>query len=199
MVEPHLRLSSAELRCRTPADWIAAVRNDFGAFLNDHASCEKKASGLALNVAAHYPDRPRVVLAMADLAVEELNHYREVVRLLCARGLPLAPDRKDGYVRSMNQLIRRGPMSYLLDRLLVAGIIEARGHERFGLLAREMHSPSEAGFYRAITASEARHAQLFVDLAVGECQTADVAARLDELLAAEAEIISRQPLRASLH
>ena len=69
----------------TPSGWLDAVCDDFDAFLKDHASCEKKASGMALNIASHYPDQPALVSAMADLAVEELGHYREVIRLLCGQ------------------------------------------------------------------------------------------------------------------
>ena len=55
----------------TPPGWLEAVLADFDGFLKDHASCEKKASGMALNIASHYPDQPTLVAAMADLAVEE--------------------------------------------------------------------------------------------------------------------------------
>ena len=127
----------------TPPGWLDAVFADFDAFLKDHASCEKKASGMALNIASHYPDRPALVNAMAELAVEELSHYREVVRLLTERGLPPGADSKDAYVGALNALIRRGSDVYLLDRLLQAAVIERRGHERFAMLAAAL--PSGAG------------------------------------------------------
>ena len=66
----------------TPAAWIGAVMADFDGFLLDHASAEKKASGMAMSMIAHYPDQPTIVSAMVDLAVEEMNHYREVMRLI---------------------------------------------------------------------------------------------------------------------
>ncbi|MCH6579638.1 MAG: hypothetical protein IH802_04660, partial [Nitrospinae bacterium] len=60
------------------------------------------------------------------------------VNLKTERGLELAPDDKDPYVNTMNALSRKGthvPEEYLLDRLLLAGIVEARGCERFGMVA----------------------------------------------------------------
>ena len=82
----------------TPEGWIEIVLADFDAFLQDHASAEKKASGMALSMVSHYPDQTSLVAAMVDLAVEELNHYKEVMRLLMTRGVTPAADRKDPYV-----------------------------------------------------------------------------------------------------
>ena len=183
----------------TPVQWVSTVLEDFPTFLQDHASCEKKASGMALNIASHYPDRPALVNAMAELAVEELSHYREVVRLLTDRGLPPGSDSKDPYVGALNALIRRGSDVYLLDRLLLAAVIERRGHERFAMLAAALPSGADKRFYEAIANSEARHWQLFYSLAERECEQFDVARRLSELVEAEAEIMRQQPLRPALH
>ena len=183
----------------TPEHWLPAVLDDFSSFLQDHASCEKKASGMALNIASHYPDRPRLVNAMADLAVEELSHYREVVRLLTGKGLQPGADAKDPYIHELNSLIRRGPENFLLDRLLLAAVIERRGNERFGLIADALPPGPDQRFYASITASEGRHWQLFVSLAEGECPDLDTASRLQELVDAEAAIMLRQPPRATLH
>lgn len=188
----------------TPTGWLDAVMSDFDAFLKDHASCEKKASGMALAIASHYPDKPALLGAMADLAVEELSHYREVVRLLIERGSAPGPDARDPYVRGLNELIRRGPDHYLLDRLLTAAIVERRGSERFGLIATALETDPEApqalaGFYRAITASEARHWALFLDLARAHCDPGAVASRLAALIDIEADLVRRLPLRPALH
>lgn len=193
----------------TPGGWLPAVMADFDTFLKDHASCEKKASGMALSIASHYPDRPALLGAMADLAVEEMSHYREVVRILLARGVVPGPDQRDPYVRALNGLIRRGPEHYLLDRLLIAAIVERRGSERFGIIARALseqpdafagsEAESLAGFYRAIAESEGRHWQRFVDLARSECPRAEVDTRLGQLAALERDIMLAQPFRAALH
>ena len=57
----------------TPAAWIETVLANFNSFLLDHAAAEKKASGMAISMLSHYPDRIELVAAMADLAVEELT------------------------------------------------------------------------------------------------------------------------------
>lgn len=179
--------------------WVTVVLGDFNRFLQDHASCEKKASGMALSLAAHYPDKPTLVNAMADLAVEELSHYREVVRLLLKRGITIAADAKDPYVRELNRLIRHGQAVYLLDRLLIASIIERRGHERFGLLAEALPEGAEKRFFAAITQSEARHWMVFLELAREHCGDDAVEPRLQALVAAEAEIIAALPMEPRVH
>ena len=183
-----------ELRYATPDAWLDAVFADFDTFLADHASCEKKASGMALSIAAHYPDRPRLLRAMADLAVEELVHYRDTVHWLQERGATPTADTKDPYVHQLSALIRRGQDVYLHDRLLVAALVERRGNERFGLIADHLEDVPLQRFYRRITASEANHWRLFLDLAGSYDH-----GFLDHLLEREAEIIAGLPPKPALH
>ena len=154
---------------------------------------------MAMNVAAHYPDKPRLLTAMVDLAVEELNHYREVMKLLIARGVQPRPDAKDPYVNALNKQIRKGPQTYLLDRLTVGAVVERRGAERFALIAAHIEDAQLAQFYRAIAASEDRHWILFVDLAREYYPASDVVTRFNELAAYEAQLLATLPHRASLH
>ena len=179
--------------------WVDCVLDNFDTFLLDHAAAEKKASGMALSMVSHYPDRPQLVLAMAELAVEEMVHFREVIKLTQARGLTLGADIKDPYVNSIRSLIRQGSELYLLDRLLVGGVIEARGAERFGLIAQALPEGELKTFYRSITRSEARLFDLFLDLA-GEFSPADtVNTRWQDILAFEGQIIVDLPIRPALH
>ncbi|MDP5054736.1 MAG: tRNA-(ms[2]io[6]A)-hydroxylase, partial [Congregibacter sp.] len=48
----------------TPSAWTDVVLADFDGFLQDHAAAEKKASGMAVSMLSHYPDRPQLVEAM---------------------------------------------------------------------------------------------------------------------------------------
>jgi len=187
------------LRTPTRPEWLFAVTSDFGAFLVDHAACERKASATALTFVSHYPDRAELVSTMIQLAREELDHFQQVHREIAKRGLVLGPDTKDVYVLKLRERIRRGPAFYLMDRLLVAGVVEARGCERFGMIADALPAGRLRDFYQTLGRSEAQHHQLFLGLAHRYFQTTEVAARLDSLLDAEAEIVSQLPLRPALH
>ena len=172
---------------------------DFDSFLLDHAAAEKKASGMAISMLSHYPDRVELVAAMADLAVEELTHYREVVKWIHRRGLITVADQKDPYVLAFREAIRQGRDAYLLDRLLTASIIEARGAERFALVAEGLTEASIKKFYQSIARSEQRHYTLFLDLARQYLPGGVIDARWDELLDIEADIVRSLPIRARLH
>lgn len=187
------------LHAASPPAWLSAVLADFDAFLLDHAAAERKASALCLSLITHYPDRKELVAAMMDLAREELEHFYQVYRRVEARGLTLGPDSKDPYVRAMRDEMRRGGDDYFLDRLLVNGIVEARGCERFGLIAEALADPALQSFYREIAASEARHNALFVDLARAYFPPATVDDRLDALLDTEAKILHGLAIRPALH
>lgn len=187
------------LRFATPQAWLDAVLADFDTFLIDHAQAEKKASGMAMSMLTHYPDKPELVEAMLDLSIEELAHFREVMKLIQKQGLQLTPDEKDPYVNSIRQHIRKGSDVYMLDRLLTGAIIEARGCERFALIAKHHPELTLQSFYQQIADSEAKHHLLFIELACTYFDDDTVTQRLDELLDIEAEITKALPYRAALH
>jgi tRNA-(ms[2]io[6]A)-hydroxylase len=192
-------MTTLTLRYQTRPEWTELVVANMDEFLPDHAAAEKKAASMATTMISHYPDRERLVHAMADLAIEELSHFREVVKLIYARGLTLVNDTKDPYVVNFRNYIRKGRDEYLIDRLLIAGIIEARGAERFGLIGEALQEGALKRFYQAIARSEQRHETLFVDLALEYFPASIIEPRIDELLDAEAAIVADLPLRAILH
>lgn len=188
-----------KLRVATTDEWTQTVINNMDDFLIDHAAAEKKASGMAISMLSHYPDRTRLVQAMIDLSIEEMTHFREVVKIMTARGLQLGADSRDPYVNQFRQAIRKGPEAYFLDRLLTAGIIEARGCERFGLVGEALPAGKLQEFYRLIARSEDKHNALFYDLACEYFPQPEIAQRTDELLDIEANIVRQLPIRAALH
>ncbi len=187
------------LRVPTRAEWTAAVLADLDAFLLDHAANERKASASALALVAHYPDRAALVRRCIVLAVEELEHFRAVHRFIDARGLLLGADTKSAYLRRLAAEFRDGSDRYFLDRLLTAAIVEARGCERFGLLAAALAPGELREFYRELARSEVRHQDAYLGLARAYFDGAEVEARLGELVDVEARVLADLPLRAALY
>lgn len=187
------------LQTASSGDWLDTVMSDFDAFLLDHASCEKKASGMAMSMISHYPDKPELIREMLNLAMEELGHFREVMRLILDRGLVPGADSKDEYINALHDCMNQGKEHYLLDRLLIASIVEARGAERFGLIAATLADDRLQRFYQSITDSESRHYRLFLRLAEHYFPTKAIQPRLQELLRVEADILNHLPLSPRLH
>jgi tRNA-(ms[2]io[6]A)-hydroxylase len=188
-----------ELKYQTPPQWAEVALSDFNAFLVDHAAAEKKASGMAMSMISHYPDRKSVVRAMADLAIEELIHFKQVLKLITARGIQLGTDEKDPYINQLRKLFRNGSDVFFMDRLIVAGVIEARGYERFSLIAEALPPGKDKELYQSIAKSEEKHKNLFIELAYEYFEQDEVNARLEEVLIVEAEICAALPFRAALH
>ena len=187
------------LRNATPAAWLDAVLSDFDAFLVDHAACERKASATGMAFVVRYPDRTQLLGPLIAFAREELEHFHRVYELIEKRGLRLTPDERDPYVTKLAEMVRTGRDERLLDRLLMAGVVEARGCERFGMVAQGLPQGELKEFYLEIERSEARHHGLFHRLARLYFDEATVQSRLDSWLDAEAEIVSTLPLRPALH
>lgn len=188
-----------QLRIPTAPAWLDAALGDVGALLVDHAACERKASATGLSFVVRYPDRPVIHDPLIAFAREELEHFHRVYKVIAARGLELAPDRPDPYVVALGTFVRTGRDERLLDRLLLAGVVEARGCERMGLLATALPDADLKELYADLARAEARHAGLFPRLARACFGEAAVSAGIERWLDREAEIVGRLELRPALH
>lgn len=188
-----------KLKVETDAAWLPHALKHFDAVLVDHAHCEKKAAANALSMLQVYPDIPGLPAQMARLAREESSHLAKVLSLMDKRGLTLGRDPGDPYVQGLLEHVRHGHRERRLDRLLVAGIIESRSHERLQLLADGLEEPALKRLYAELAKSEDGHQELFVRLAEKVEPAAEVEARLDALLTAEAKLLAKLPLRAAVH
>jgi tRNA-(ms[2]io[6]A)-hydroxylase len=119
--------------------------------------------------------------------------------VIAERGLRLLPDTKDEYVNRLRARVRSGGDATLLDRLLVAGVVEARGCERLRLVAEAPIATDLATLYRDLGRAEARHHALFFRLARELFDDREVDARADEFLDLEARLIGELPIRAAVH
>lgn len=188
------------LRHHTEPEWTRTILADFDAFLQDHAANERKAAGSALRLASHYPERHVLVDAMIALAGEEIDHFRRVYDVLHARNRPLGRDQPDPYMTALQKLVRKSNENeYLLDRLVIFSVVEARGCERFELLADALDPGPLKELYAHLTRAEARHNALFGRVARTYFDDATVTQRIDSVLDAEAVIVRTLPLRATLH
>lgn len=188
-----------ELLAATPPAWTECVINGFDHFLLDHASAERKASAMAISFVVQYPNRYELHDPMIRLAREELRHYQQVMKLIRARELLWERDEKDPYVRALLARLSTETNRRLLDRLLMGGVIEARGVERFGLVAQAHPDADLRKFYQQLSESEARHASLFPDLAQHFFEKQEIEARLTQWLAWEKEAMLSVPIRPALH
>ena len=128
--------------------------------------------------------------AMTEIVNEELEHFRLVLDLLERRGIPFQKLTPSSYGQRLHELIRKEEPGRAVDRLLVAGLIEARSCERFSLLADHVADQELRDFYRGLFESEARHHSTYVRLACDFAAEDAVRERLHWLAAAEAAIIA---------
>jgi tRNA-(ms[2]io[6]A)-hydroxylase len=187
------------LHCTTDARWLAQVDAHLDEVLIDHAHCEKKAAGTALNLIFHYVEHRELCREMTEIVSEELEHFHQVLQVLDERGIRFRRLKPSQYGRHLNDLVRKQEPHRAVDRLLVAGLIEARSCERFQALAAHVKDPPLAAFYQGLFESEARHHATYTRLARHYAPEQELEARLEELAAAEARIISAGEPLARMH
>ncbi|MDG1270984.1 MAG: tRNA-(ms[2]io[6]A)-hydroxylase [Flavobacteriaceae bacterium] len=190
------------LKLPTDPRWVNIVEKNVAEILTDHAYCEQKAANSAISLIIGYPKNSELVSAMIDLAQEEISHFKMVHELILARGYVLGRERKDDYVRKLQNFFPKGGSreTHLVHKLLVAGLIEARSCERFRLLSEELDDAELRKFYRKLMISEANHYTLFLKLAHQYApKEIDVETKWQQLLAFEAELMKELGNKETVH
>jgi tRNA 2-(methylsulfanyl)-N6-isopentenyladenosine37 hydroxylase len=206
-----LRLGSA-----TDPAYVDVVLGDLDAVLVDHAHCEHKAAVTALSFVSKYPDDPRLVTSLAQLARDEADHFARVAQICIDRGLSLGHPLEHRYAKELLQIVRGNVLEQRVDRLLGCALIEGRSCERLQMIARALDSErgralddanrTLSKLYDELWREEAEHHTLFIELAertlsrAGDAGAkAHVEARLHEMAAHEARVVAALPLRAAIH
>ena len=187
-----------QLRSETSTAWVDMVFSDFDSFLIEHAACERKASSTNMSFVVKYPDRTKILEPMINMAREELEHFHQVYKIIEKRGLTLQADKKDEYVLDILKHMRSDKDQRFMDRLLISGVVEARGCERLGLISKHIEEPEIKEFYLDLVRCEARHHGTFIKMANLYFDENIVEKRLNEFLDYEAEAIAKIPLTVSL-
>jgi tRNA-(ms[2]io[6]A)-hydroxylase len=187
------------LQSASGARWLAQVDAHLDDILIDHAHCEKKAAGVAMNLLFSYVDHVPLARAMTEIVNEELAHFQLVLDLLERRGIPFRKLSPSSYGQRLHAIVRKEEPARAVDRLLVAGLIEARSCERFAVLRDHVADAELQEFYGSLFESEARHHATYVRLACDVAPEETVRERLHWLAAEEAAIIAQGDPVARMH
>ncbi len=182
------------LKSETSPSWVAIAEENLQQLLTDHAFAEQKAAASAVSLIINFSEETKLVQAMSDLAIEEMEHFKMVHEIMVSRGMILGIDQKSEYAK---HLIRFFPKTKdrtqnLVNRLLISAVIEARSCERFSVLSKHMKDQELAKFFGNLLASEAGHYSLFLNFARQFMDRDTVDKKWDEFLDYEAEYISKQ-------
>jgi tRNA-(ms[2]io[6]A)-hydroxylase len=174
---------------KTTEDWVDLAISNPMEILLDHAHCERKAAGVALQLMFRYVSEPGLSEVLSPLAREELEHFERVLFILNARGIKLQKLASPPYGAILAKNICKDEPLRMLDSFLVAGLIEARSHERMKLLS--IHSPDIElrNLYADLLKSEARHFGIYWKLADERFDRNILITRLEELAKVESDAL----------
>ncbi|HEX2584958.1 MAG TPA: tRNA-(ms[2]io[6]A)-hydroxylase [Steroidobacteraceae bacterium] len=185
------------LQVATPQAWFDHAVQHIDELLVDHANCEKKAASTALSLIFTYSEDMELTDRISRLAREELRHFEQVQRLMRKLNVSfrrMAPSR---YGEGLRKAIRHNEPARLQDLLICGALIEARSCERFMGLSPLLEDPLRS-FYVGLSASEARHHELYIQLA--QARYADEwRDTLNRISAVEAELITSPDEQLRFH
>ena len=192
------------LGLKLPSDprWVDIAKKNIEEILTDHAYCEQKAASYAISLIIGFPEKKDLVLAMIDLAQEEMNHFKMVHEFILKKGYELGRERKDEYVLKLNSFFPKGGsrIDHLVNKLLCAALIEARSCERFRILSEKLNDKDLKAFYRKLMISEAHHYTLFLKLARKYSDKKEkVDAKWNSLLNFEGDLIKKLGKKELIH
>ncbi len=172
-------------------NWLELALSNPIEILIDHAHCERKAAGVAIQLMFRYPSEPDLAEVLSPIAREELEHFEKILFLLKDLGHSLKALKPPPYGAELAKCVRKDEPYRMLDSFLIAGLIEARSHERLSLLALNSERKSFNLLYESLLESEARHFGIYWKLAQTKFSKNETNKRLEELSNIESEILSQ--------
>src|SRR5678815_1430911 len=94
-------------REKFPSDWLPKVLANLPAVLIDHAHLERKAATSALNL-EKYVELQDNLSELNAIAIEELQHFEIVLRLLRERGIRFCNPQRSPWISGMMNKVRKG-------------------------------------------------------------------------------------------
>ena len=185
----------------TPPQWVELVENDLSTFMSDHLYAEQKAASNGFSFVIQYPEQGELTRFMGDYALEESEHFKRVLDFMRQRGIPLQRDKKSDYVNHLRQFfsLSDNKIDNLVNRLLIASLIEARSCERFALFSKKAKDQELAAFYHALIKEEVGHYKLFLQLAKKFQPEEKVLEKWQKLLQHEADYMKDKGVSALVH
>lgn len=185
----------AFLGCETPKAWLDEALNNLPLLMQDHANCEKKAAGTAMNLMFRYSFFTDLQIKLAQLVREEMLHYEQVLEFMTKRGQEWKGLSAGRYAGGLRKEIRTYEPEALIDILVIGAFVEARSCERFYALA--LIVDQELGrYYRYLLKSESRHYEDYLTLALDVAKTAklkdpeeDIQQRIELIREVEKDLI----------
>ena len=186
------------LGARTTQAWVDAALADLPLIIQDHANCEKKAAGTAMNLIFRYEFSYDLQRKLAQLIREEMLHYEQVLGIMNERGQAWKYLSAGRYAKGMLKHKRTYEPAAMVDVLIIGAFIEARSCERFATLAEVINDKRLAKYYRYLLKSESRHFEDYLALAQSLAED-----NIDERVAffkeVEAELISSPDSELRFH
>lgn len=186
------------LGARTTQAWVDAALADLPLIIQDHANCEKKAAGTAMNLIFRYEFSYDLQRKLAQLIREEMLHYEQVLGIMNERGQAWKYLSAGRYAKGMLKHKRTYEPAAMVDVLIIGAFIEARSCERFAALAEIINDERLAKYYRYLLKSESRHFEDYLALAQSLAEDS-----IDERVAffkeVEAELISSPDSELRFH
>ena len=184
---------------KTNEEWISLAISNPLEILLDHAHCERKAAGVALQLMFRYVSEPGLSEVLSPLAREELEHFERVLSILNSRGKKLQKLASPPYGAILAKNICKDEPLRMLDSFLVAGLIEARSHERMKLLSIYSPDIELRNLYADLLKSEARHFGIYWKLADERFDRNILTSRLEELAKVESDALLEMHPQPRMH
>jgi tRNA-(ms[2]io[6]A)-hydroxylase len=189
------------LKFETETSWVEIAKDNLEQILTDHAFAEQKASANAISITINYSEETELVKEMLIIAIEELEHFQMVHKLMVDRGYVLGQAQRNDYALKLRNFFTKtnDRTNALVQRLLIAALIEARSCERFKVFSENLEDPELSNFYKELMISEANHYTTFLGFARSFQDPAVVNEKWEALLNFEAEMMKNRGNKAKIH
>jgi tRNA-(ms[2]io[6]A)-hydroxylase len=194
-----MNLDTSHLKPSHPV-WLELNSANLDEFLTEAADCERKASALAMQFTSKYPKYKELMIGLVDIAIGNLQNFQTLLEHFDKKGIEMLREiQKNLYTINMIYKCRHKHRERLLDKFIVASLLELRAAERYDQLISKLETKKMQALLSRISARKKIHSEQYLQLAAKYFKAEEIKKRVKFFLRVEQNIIRSVDPKISLY
>ncbi len=181
-------------------DWVELNAMHLDQFLTEAADCERKASAFAMQFTSKYPKYKKLMSELVGIAIGNLQNFKLFLDHFDKQGIMMLKEiQKNLHSLSLMYECRHKHRERLLDKFIVASLLESRASERYDQLALQLNQRNLQKLLSKVSARKKLHAAKYLEMASRIFKEEEISKRIKFFLKVEYSVLTSSQPSVSLY
>ena len=194
-----MNLDTSHLKPTQPG-WLELNSANLDEFLTEAADCERKASALAMQFTSKYPKYKELMNGLVSIAIGNLQNFQALLGHFDKKGIEMLREiQKNLYTINLIYKCRHKHRERLLDKFIVASLLELRAAERYDQLINKLETKKMQSLLSRISARKKIHSEEYLQLTAKYFKAEEIKKRVKYFIQIEHTVMRSMDPKISLY